>query len=472
MGSKHDVIIVGLGLAGLSAAHALRGRGLDILILDENNKPGGQYLRSVSGSLGIDSRSAHKHLDQTGRQLIKDLDSSGLSVRQGTQIVGQEADGTIWAQEAEGRIVKHQADHLILATGARECFMPFPGWTLPGVISTGAAQILIKSAGMLPGQDVMVGGSGPLPLAVAGEIAASGGRLKAYWNQSSWSQQLQTVRYCRFHLSKVFMGARYMARLLAARTPVLHSRKILKARGDKILEEVELAKLTRDGRIIEGSERTFVVDCLAVGYGFVPNLELAMLAGCEIEHDRTKGGWIVQVDDKLQSSVPSIFAAGELTGIAGADKSVIEGSLAGLSIAVRLGVKGDSGDDVKEISRLQKRRRQEMVFGALLNDLSHPPPGMILDLPDPTMICRCEDIDLGGIREQIRNGSATLDAIKKATNSGMGKCQGRTCGPIIQHILDVYAPESKTSVQPFTVRNPIKPVSLSALADADCEETS
>ena len=259
-------------------------------------------------------------------------------------------------------------------------------------------------------------------------------------------------------------------RLFVSRTPVLHSRKVLEAQGDKVLEKVVVAEMTRDGHVIQGSERTFAVDCLAVGYGFVPNLELAMLAGCEIEHDRAKGGWIVRVDDNLQSSVPSIFAAGELTGIAGADKSVIEGSLAGLAIADKLGVKDANSNDRREISRLQQRRQREMVFGALLNDLSQPLPGMISDLPDSVIICRCEDIDLGLIRKQIRNGSVSLDAIKKATNSGMGKCQGRICGPIIQQILGVYAQGVNKDFQPYTVRNPIKPVPLSALADADCED--
>ena len=470
MASKHNVIIAGMGLAGLSALHTLKGRGLGILLLDENLSPGGQYIRGVSRSLGTDSRPVREHLMRVGHRLATDVDHPGVSIKRGTQIIGLEADGTVWTLGEDGRIEKHYADHIILATGARECFMPFPGWTLPGVISTGAAQILIKSAGILPGRDIMVGGSGPLPLALAGEILASGGRVGVYWNQSSWTQQLRTLKHCRYHVSKVVLGTRCVTRLLTSRTPILHGRKILEARGDKVLEEVILARMTQDGHVIKGSEKTFAVDCLAVGYGFVPNLELAMLAGCEIEHDTAKGGWIVKVDGSLQSSIESIFATGELTGIAGAEKSILEGSIAGLAIANRFGVFKDGVDEQQELIRSQKRRQREIDFGALINELSHPSHGMIHELPDETMICRCEDIKLGQIRAQIRNGFASLDTIKKATNSGMGKCQGRICGPIIQQILAAQIGEKPETFSPYTVRNPIKPVRLSALAEADCSD--
>ena len=472
MASKHNVIIVGLGLAGLSAANALKGRGLSILLLDENRSPGGQYIRGIPRSLGIDSRPVRERLKRVGYRLAKDLELPGVSLQQGTQIIGMEADGDVWTYTEDDRIEKHHADHIILATGARECFMPFPGWTLPGVISTGAAQLLIKSAGVLPGRNILVGGSGPLPLALAGEISAARGRVCAYWNQATWSQQLRTLTYCRHHVAKVVLGMQCMARLFVSRSPVLHGQKVLEARGNNVLEEVVLTGMSHDGYSVEGSERTFTVDCLAVGNGFVPNLELAMLAGCEIEHDSAKGGWIVKVDDSMQSSIQSIFAAGELTGIAGAEKSMIEGSIAGLTIADRLGAVNDRAVEQQELFRLQKRRQREIAFGALLNALSQPSPGMILELPDETMICRCEDINLGQIRAQIRNGFKTLDTIKKATNSGMGMCQGRTCGPIIQEIIAVYTKGMPEECSPYTVRNPVKPIRLSALADADCSDHS
>jgi NADPH-dependent 2,4-dienoyl-CoA reductase/sulfur reductase-like enzyme len=439
--------------------------------VDENAHSGGQYLRRVSPSLGVDSRPVRERLKRFGHELTKNLDQPGVSIKQGTEIAGWESDGSIWTLGEDGCIDQHSADFFILATGARERFLPFPGWTMPGVISTGAGQILVKSAGMLPGSHPIIGGSGPLPLALAGEISASGGRVQAYWNQSSWSQQLSTLKGCLHHVSKVNLGIHFLVRLVASRTMMFHGCKVLEARGDKILEEVVLTAMNREGSAIRGTERTFSTDCLAVGYGFVPNLELAMSVGCDLEHDSTKGGWVVKVDENLQSSVPNVFAAGELTGIAGAEKSIIEGRLAGMAAADLIGVLND-GNDQKERIRLQKRRNRELAFGAFINGLATPPPGMLKDLPDQTMICRCEDVRLGQIREQIRNGYTTLDALKKATNSGMGNCQGRTCGPIIQDVLAAFTHLMPQNVQPYTVRNPIKPVPLSALAESDNKDPS
>ena len=469
MNSKRHVIIVGLGLAGLSAARVLSGRGLDILLMDENISPGGQYLRRISRDLGVDSKRTSEHLKRVGYRLVNELDQGGMTVSQSTQILGVEDDGLIWAMGQDGRIEKHHGEHIILATGARERFLPFPGWTMPGVISTGAAQILIKSAGMLPGRKHLVGRVGPLPLAVAGEISSAKGHVSAYWNQASWSHQLRLLSGCRKHLSKLMLGTKYLSQLIVSRTPVRHCCKVKNAEGNGVLNQAVLTKIDREGHSIDGSEKAYEVDCLAVGYGFVPNLELAMLAGCELEYDVFKGGWIAKVNDTLQCSVPSIIAAGELTGIAGAEKSLIEGQLAGLVVARKFDTLRN-GNYQKKLIRLQKRRQREMAFGGFFNTICKTPTGMLKDLPDSTIICRCEDITIGHIRQQIQNGFTTLDAIKKATNSGMGNCQGRTCGPILQDILGVYASLGPEKLLPFSIRSPIKPVNLSALAELGSKE--
>jgi NAD(P)H-nitrite reductase large subunit len=275
---------------------------------------------------------------------------------------------------------------------------------------------------------------------------------------------------CRYHFSKLAMGMKYLAQLFVSRTAIGHGLKVLEARGNGHLEQVVLAKMDRGGHAIVRSEKTYDVDCLAVGYGFVPNLELPILAGCQLEYHAAKGGWVVKVNQHLQSSVPSIFAAGELTGIAGAEKSLVEGQLAGLAVARQIGASLPSTHK-KLMSHLLKRRQQELAFGGLVNQSCRPLAGMLNDLPDATIICRCEDIALDQIRQQIRNGFTTLDAIKKATNSGMGNCQGRTCGPVLQDILSVDKLQSAEKPQPFSIRSPIKPLPLSALAEEHRSES-
>ena len=469
MAADKNVIIIGLGLAGLSAARALSNRGLDILLMDENPSPGGQYLRRIAQDLGIDHRRTRENLKQLGYGLINDLDKGKVALSPGTEILGIEDDGRVWALDEDGRIEKHQAETIVLATGARERFLPFPGWTLPGVISTGAAQILMKSSGMLPGRAHVIGGAGPLPLAVAGEISINGGHVSVYWNQSSWARQMRFLTGCRYHFSKLAMGMKYLAKLFFSRTIIGHGLKVLEARGEGHLEQVVLARMDRAGHAIACSEKTYDVDCLAVGYGFVPNLELPTLAGCQLEYNAAKGGWVVKVNENLQTSVPTMFAAGELTGIAGAEKSIIEGELVGLAVARQIGASLSSAHK-KMMRQLHKRRQQEMAFGALVNQSCRPLSGTLSDLPDTTVICRCEDITLGQIRQQIDNGFTSLDAIKKATNSGMGNCQGRTCGPILQEILSGGQFQTDEIQQPFSIRSPIKPLRLAALAEEHLSE--
>ena len=230
------------------------------------------------------------------------------------------------------------------------------------------------------------------------------------------------------------------------------------------MQEAVLTRIDREGRAVSGGEKTFALDCLAMGHGFAPNLELARLAGCELEHSTQKGGWVVRVDDYMTTSLPGIMAAGEPTGIAGAAKSYLEGRLAGLCAAMRMDALSEQ-DFKAEQARLGHKRSKEMEFGAFINRLCRPPKNLLAEMPDETVICRCEEITLGQIRQQAEHGFLSLDTIKKTTNSTMGKCQGRTCGPILQDVLEILAPAQAGPAEPLSIRSPVKPVSLGALAD-------
>ena len=471
MRNKHHVIIAGAGIAGLNAARVLSAYGLDILLLDDNMSPGGQYLRRVSKGLGVDFRPTGERSKRNGYRLVHHIANTNVRIESDTEILGIEGGRLVWALGKDGKIECHRCEHLILATGARERFLPFPGWTLPGVISTGAAQILMKACGMLPGRKHLVGGAGPLPLLVAGEIAGSGGRVCAYWNQMPLLRQFSFLPGVWHHFAKLAQGMRQVTRLFLSGARLRHGCKILKARGNGVLKEAVLAKIDGKGRVIQDSEKVYSVDCLAVGYGFVPNLELALLSGCDLTYDAAKGGWIVKVNNALQSSVPSIVAAGEITGIAGAEKSAVEGKMAGLFVAYKMGSVSESIYH-QEMFRLQKKRRAELRFGGAVNAACRVPEDMLKDVPDSTLVCRCEDITMGEIRQRIADGFTTLDALKKATNAGMGNCQGRTCGPILQDILQTVTPAASAELRPFSIRGPIKPVLLSSLADCSHVESA
>lgn len=466
MTGKRNVIIVGSGLAGLNAAAVLAGRGPSILMIDENVAPGGQFLRTAPPGLGTGPGRENNRLRIKGQRLINIVRQQGVEVANCCQVVGLEPDRRLWFEDATGSLHEYRSDVVVLATGAREKFLPFKGWTLPGVISTGAAQILLKSYGVLPGKTIVVAGCGPLPLVVASEMAAKGGRVKAFVDQIPYSAKLAMLKHLPTCLPKMLVGLKGLARLKVSGTRLFQRFKIIEARGGQKLEEVVLGRMDSRGRSRPGSETIMSLDTLAVGHGFVPNIELPQQAGCKLEYRENKGGWFVAVNDDMSTSVECIYAAGEATGLAGAHKSQVEGQLAGLAVARELGLVSDRRYEA-ESGRLRRIRHREMAFGNFINRISSPLPGLVEEIDDETIICRCEDVSMGDVRQAMDNGFTTVDAVKKATRCGMGNCQARTCGPVLSQILTILAGRRAEDLMPFSVRFPIKPVAIGALAAMD-----
>jgi NAD(P)H-nitrite reductase large subunit len=462
---KRQVIIIGLGPAGLSAAETLEGLGLEVLLLEEQSRPGGQFLRGPASAAAEAATGLKDRLKRQGQGLLASLRAGKMQLKCEAQILGVENGGLVWGLDRDGSIWEESAEFIILATGCRERFIPFPGWTLPGVISTGAAQIMLKTSGVLPGSPCLVGGAGPLPITYAGELIAAGGKLSGFWDLSSMADKLGMARHLFDQPGKIGQGLSHLARITFSSAAFLQGHKVLECRGDGVLREAVLARMDRMGHAISGTERIFPVDCLAMGCGFAPNLELAQLAGCELAFDPTAGGWAVRVDEDMFSSQEGVLAAGEITGIAGVAKSYIEGRMAALGAARKLSAL-PKGVYRGQHDRLLRKRQKELAFGGFINRLCKPPQGLLGEIPDETIICRCEEISLGQIREQVNNGFSSLDALKKTTCSTMGRCQGRTCGPILQDLLDmILAPQTAGRPEPLSVRSPVKPVPLSALAD-------
>jgi D-hydroxyproline dehydrogenase subunit alpha len=239
----------------------------------------------------------------------------------------------------------------------------------------------------------------------------------------------------------------------------------VEAAGDGALQKVIFARVDRLGRLISGSEKAVRTGCLVVGHGFSANIELPQAAGCRLSFDAAGRGWIVEVDESMRTSLPGIYAAGEITAVAGARKSFIEGRIAGLSIAGDLGLAGGGGDR-RRMSALRRSRASQIRFGRLMHRICTPPVGMWEHIPDGTIICRCEDVTIGDIRRSIANGARTAGGIKRATRCGMGMCQGRTCGPILQDLLSAQTGRHEPII-PFSARIPVKPVDVSSILDPD-----
>ncbi len=463
MKSSHQVIIVGSGMAGLAAADVLSGYGRDILMIDENPCTGGQLLRNLPGVTA--KRFEPDRTKTAGRRLAERMKKAGIQILNGAQVLGIYPGHTLLVQDSRGQISEYRGASLILATGARERQLPFRGWTLPGVMSTGAAQILMKSSGILPGQSTLIGGCGPLMLVLAADILANRGKVQAVLDQSSAAVKRSVMRAGPALWPKLLEGATCLARLAAARVPLRQGVRIVEARGRHQLEAVVVARTDTQGSIIQGTEQIYATDTLAVGYGFSPNIELAQQAGCRITFSHDRGGWYVDVDDRMRTSVDGIYAAGETAGIAGAGKSLVEGRMAAWAICHHQG-KVDRQTFETHIHPLIRQRRRQVRYGRFLNRLCRIAPGCYTDIPDETTICRCEEITLGDIRRRLNNDFTTMNGIKKATRCGMGNCQGRICGPILFDILSAHRPSLPPEVIGYTsARTPVKRVSLGALAE-------
>jgi D-hydroxyproline dehydrogenase subunit alpha len=407
-----DVAVVGAGPAGIAAAAAAAEGRARVVLLDEGPRAGGQIWRHRPGSPPAEAV----------RWLVR-LRSSGARVVSGASVVDAEP-GFALVAEREGRALRVKADRVVVATGARERFLPFPGWTLPLSIGVGGAQALLKAGASFAGRRVIVAGTGPLLLPVAAALARDGARLALVAEQAPLAGLLRFAAGLWRVPRKLAQAAGYRAAFLA--TPYRTGVWVSAANGR---DRVERATLT-DGR------RLWDVPCdvLCCGYGLVPNLELARRLGCAIEDGR------VVVGDEQQASLAGAFCAGEPTGVGGVELALAEGEIAGLAAA---------GREVP--AALRARRDRERPFVAALARAFAPRPGLrALPRPD-TLVCRCEDVP----RARLSDGWSARQA-KLYTRAGMGACQGRVCGPALEFLTGCAAD---------SVRPPLEPVALSTLED-------
>jgi D-hydroxyproline dehydrogenase subunit alpha len=407
-----DVLIVGAGPAGLAATVYASGEGRKIGLVDDNPDLGGQIWRGERPKPS--SREATSMFARVRRANFEALPA--------TKVVGMVGRHTLLAESA-GAPVELSFRSLILATGARELFLPFPGWTLPNVLGAGGLQALVKSGLPIVGKSVVVAGSGPLLLAVAALLKKKGAVVRGIYEQAPmerlarfglglWSEPGKLLQ--AIGLRQEIGGVRYKGGCW----PV-------EAVGDDRLRSVTLT----DGR------STWSVDCdyLACGFGLVANLELPDLLGCEIR----AGGTVV--DEWQQTTVPEVYCAGEATGIGGLDLALLEGTVAGLAAV-------GGFEQAKYVARARDKARSfvdalEKTF-ALREELRH------LATPN-TIVCRCEDVPAGALQGR----TSWVDA-KLQTRCGMGPCQGRICGAAVS-VLHGWERGS--------VRPPIFPVAVSQL---------
>lgn len=437
-----DVVIVGAGPAGLACAAAvLADTDLSVILVDAGHEVGGQYWRQPAGAPGPNALDAARQEDlhhdlQTFHEL-HDRVERGRSEGRARVLLGHHVwavapDGDGYAVHAvdrsgppgreRGASVRGQA--LVIATGAYDRSLPFPGWDLPGVMTAGGLQALLKAGDVPAGRRVAIGGSGPFLLPVAAGLARRGATVVGVFEANAPSRWLSDLPAIARNVGKLGEGAGYAATLLRHRVPVRTGRMIVAAHGTSRVEAVSVARLDRAGRIVPGSEERHEVDAVGVGWGFTPQLDLALTLGVELAPDA--GGTPVVVVDGLQRTSRSrVYAAGETCGVGGAALAVAEGRLAALGIAADLG-----GVDVMgHTARLASSASRLRSFAAAMMRAHPVPSGWQDSVGDDTVVCRCEEVTCGSIRAAIRDhGAGDARQVKQLTRAGMGWCQGRVCG--------------------------------------------
>jgi len=345
-----------------------------------------------------------------------------------------------------------------LATGAHDRVLPFPGWDLPGVFSGGAAQALAKGERLAVGRRVIVAGAGPFLLPVAASLSGAGSTvLGVYeanrapalvrgWLTRPW--QLLPVA------GKSVELAGYLAGHLRHRIPYRLGRMVVAAHGTDRLEAVTLSSVTADWTPVSGTERTVEVDAVCVSHAFTPRLELAIAAGCALTADRFVG-----VDDRQHTSVPGVYAVGEITSIGGADLAMAEGFIAG-----HVAAGGQVTDD--PVRRAVRRRRNFQGFARRIEAAHAIRAGWPKILTADTIVCRCEEVDFGTLRTTAESsGSRSLRALKLSTRAALGSCQGRVCGRSLEELLTTIVGEGGLVDGVTTDRRPIAaPIRLGELA--------
>lgn len=461
---RDEVVIAGGGMAGIVAASVLAKAGVSVLLIDENEHLGGQYLRSPSPVLGPSLGREHERERRLGLELAAGLAGHKVLLLNHSRILGIYPDRELLVESDGQRTMAIHAQFLLLAPGARERFLPFPGWTLPGVLSAGALQSLLRGQGILPAESIVLAGVGPFLLAVAAETIRAGGKVTAVLEATPFARKLGLLRPLLALPGRWTEGLGLLATLLAHRVPLRHRSVVVRAEGEGRLERIVTARLDDHGKPIEASERTQPCDCLALGGGFAPNIELAQLAGIGPVFDPSRGGWVVPVSDSQETEVEHVYAAGEITGIGGAAEARIEGEIAARAILRAMG-RGSGDEDDRQLARLRRHRQRRSAFAGRLNTLFTFPAGLWQGIPDETLLCRREDVSMSEVRQALDAGYTSLQALKTVVRVGIGECQGRICGPILQEVFAAIAPEGTPPLPPPTVRPPVKPATLESLAN-------
>ena len=457
------MVIIGAGPAGLAAAVVAAEHGLRIALLDEQPAPGGQIYRAMESIPAERARLLGTEY-QRGRNLVSAFRGCKVDYFPDTQVWSLNRKREIGLLRGNTPYMI-TADQVLLASGAMERPVPFPGWTLPGVMNAGAGQIMFKSHGIVPADGVVLAGSGALLLLLAWQYLHAGVKMKAILDLTPVHNHLRALPY----LPRALLAGHYLTKGLAykkdlkqAGISTLHNVSDLRAKGNEQLASVSFRHRRR--------QHSIETDLLLIHFGVIPHTHLSRVAGCRHDWDNSQQCWRPQLDQWGNSSIDGILIAGDSAGIGGARTAEHAGRLAALQAVHALGL-----IQQRERDRLgrkdRKWMRDEMHIRPFLEAFFHI-PGKLLSVPgDDTIVCRCEEVTAGRIRASVADGHSDSNQVKFLTRCGMGPCQGRQCADSVAHIVAAAGGDSIARGGHYRGRPPVTPLTLGQLASLYPGET-
>ena len=461
MSRDWDAIVIGAGPAGMAAATTLAEGGARTLLLDEQAEPGGQIYRAIERNRGNARLSAILGPDYLrGATLADRLRASGAQLRFSSAVWRVEPGAAVWSR-TNGTVALDRSKALVIATGAMERPVPLAGWTLPGVMTVGALQILLKTGGLVPSGKLVLAGTGPLFYLFARQCLAAGVEHLTLLDTA----RSRNIPAALPHLPRAFTGQgwRYLAKgagLLGALT--IGRVKLLRGVSEIAIEGDERATTIRfrAGR----TPHRLACDLIGLHEGVIPQQQLPRSLGCAFDWNDAQSCFQPRRDAWGASTLPGIFIAGDAGGIVGAQASHHDGDAAALAILAELGRITVAERDAR-LRGVRRARDAHLTARPFLDRLYRPSPDLVAPL-DPVTICRCEAVCAGSLRQAVERGALGPSQAKAFLRVGMGPCQGRLCGPSVTGLIARETNRSEAETGYYRVRDPIKPVTVGELARA------
>jgi NADPH-dependent 2,4-dienoyl-CoA reductase/sulfur reductase-like enzyme len=462
----YDLAVVGAGPAGMSAACTAARLGVRALVVDENATPGGQIYRGVTRSPVAD-RSVLGEDYWRGETITAAFAVSGAAYAAGATVWSIASGGPGFeigvAKQGQTRLVG--ARHVILATGALERPFPVAGWTLPGVMTAGAAQIALKASGLVPEGRVVLAGTGPLLYLLGLQLRRAGANIVAALDTTPRDNWRKAAAHLPDFLNSPYLGKGLKLLLEARRRlPFIGGVTGLAVAGTGKAERVA----------VEQGQRRQVIDCdlVLLHQGVIPNINISNALGCAHVFDEAQYCWRPMVDEWFAARVAGLSIAGDGAGIGGAESAAWSGEIAALAAACKLGrIDGESRD--REASRARQQWRRAMRGRRFLDMLYKPAQTFLAPRSPDVIVCRCEEVTAGQIRETVRTLAVPgPNQLKAFLRCGMGPCQGRLCGPTVTAIMAEERGVPMAEIGYYRLRPPFKPITVGEIASLPPTESA